>query len=239
MKMLSRGTIALFCVLVVLSIHAELDASAEPSPFDIAPFALPNTPANEVWFEEPRDIVRIEVDFGEAAPDSVGASYRRHYWPQTKIEERAQGDPMPFGWIHQDDLFNGDWQNAAVDVENVRSNMVAITFQPLTAEFPDEQGYDVRFRRSVAVRIDVPQPEDVSRIRVYTASQPASSIVRVRLDAGGKTPASLLKLSGYNAVIGALQTGTGMRLTDEGIRLESAGARTFTFDIDHMHPAHA
>lgn len=206
--------------------------------FDIATFALPNTAGNELWFEEPRDITRIEVDFGEAAPDNVGVSYRRHYWPQTKIEERSQGDPMPFGWIPQDDLFNGAWQAAAVNVEHAGHSAVTITFQPLTTEFPDEQNYNVSFRRTVAVRIDGANLEIIRVIRAYTVSQPVSGSYRVRLDAGGKTPASLLRLTGYNAVIDQIQTGSGTRLTDEGIRLEPADSRTFTFDVQHMRPAH-
>jgi hypothetical protein len=238
MKVSSNRAFFLVLLSPVVLLTAKSATSQNPSPFDVAPFALPNTPVNEVWFEEPRDIVRIEVDFSETAPDGTGVSYRRHYWPGTKVEERAKGDPMPFGWIHQDDLFNGDWQEAAVDVENVRTNTVAITFQPLTAEFPDEQGYDVSFRRSAAVRINVPQPDSIRHIRVYTASRPISSTLRARLDAGGKTPASLLKLSGYNAIISQIQTGAGMRLTSEGIGLESADSRMFTFDVDRMRSAH-
>ena len=39
--------------------------------FDIRPFALPNTPANEVRFEDPRDIKRVVVTFADNAPQDA------------------------------------------------------------------------------------------------------------------------------------------------------------------------
>ena len=213
-------------------------AGEVPSTFDIAPFALPNTPSNELWFEEPRDIVRIEIDFATEAPTDVDVLYRRHYWPQTKIEERAQGDPMPFGWIPQDDLFNGEWQAAKVDLERTSGNAIAIAFQPLTSEFPDEQGYDVTFRRTVAVRVDVPVPQNIQHVRAYTVSQPASSTLQVRLDEGTRTPSSQIRVSGYNATVGAVHAGTGTVRTEDGVQLEDGDGRSFSLDVDHMQPAH-
>ena len=91
MKVFSNRAFILVLLSPVVLLTAKSATSQESSLFDIAPFALPNTPVNEVWFEEPRDIVRIEVDFSETAPDGTGVSYRRHYWPGTKIEELAKG----------------------------------------------------------------------------------------------------------------------------------------------------
>ena len=40
--------------------------------FDIRPFALPNTPANEVWFEQPRDITEVTICLlGQCLPKLV------------------------------------------------------------------------------------------------------------------------------------------------------------------------
>ena len=46
-------------------------------PVDIAPFALPNTEPGQIWFEEPRDIARVMVEFADKAPDDIGLSYLR------------------------------------------------------------------------------------------------------------------------------------------------------------------
>ncbi len=213
-------------------------AADVPAPFDIAPFALPNTPGNELWFEEPRDIVRLEIEFEGKAPASAEVYYRRHYWPETKIEERSLGDPMPFGWIPQDDLFNGEWHPASVHAE-CTSHTLVITFKPLTTEFPDEHAYDVAFRRTVAVRVGVPAPEAIKRIRAYTVSQPRSSALRVRLNAGTKTPSSAIRVSGYNATTGAVEAGPGTTRTDAGVQIQKSEEASFTFLVEHMQPAHA
>ena len=216
----------------------QASAGGAPSFFDIAPFTLPNTPQNELWFEEPRDIVRLEVAFEGSPPETVGVSYHRHYWPQTKIEERAQGDPMPFGWIQQDDMFNGDWQTAAVSTEPMGASALVITFQALTTEFPGEQGYDVHFRRTGAVRIDVADPASICSIRAYTVSPKTTHTLRVQLDAGQKTPASQIRLSGYNATVEAIRAEKGVTLDGDLVRLEDAENRSFTVNVTHMEPAH-
>lgn len=44
---------------------------------------MPNTAPHEVWFEEPRDITRLVVEFNDAVPDKLAVSYRRKVWPET------------------------------------------------------------------------------------------------------------------------------------------------------------
>lgn len=206
--------------------------------FDISPFALPNSAPNELWFEESRDVVRLEIEFSGAASENVGVSYRRHYWPKVKIEEWSKRDPMPFGWIPQDDLFNGEWQDAKVRVERVRNNTATITFQSLSDEFPDQQSYAVTFRRTAGLRIDGPAPEAIKAVRVYTASQPVFTSLTVRLDAGAPTSSSAIRVSGYNATIAAIHAESGVRTTDDVVTLETGNARAFTLDVRHMRPAH-
>ena len=52
--------------------------------FDIAPFALPNTPLGEVRFEEPRDIVGLRVEFEGAPRENVAVFYLRKTWPEVR-----------------------------------------------------------------------------------------------------------------------------------------------------------
>lgn len=206
---------------------------------NIAPYALPNTPANEIRFEDPRDIERIEVEFADKAPGNVGVSYLAKTWPETRIEERSQtGYPISFGWIHRDDWFNGEWREAAIDVAGNGPNKIAITFKPLQTEFPDFENYNVAFRRAVGFRIDVPDPASVKVIRAFTPSKPAETVLRVMLDAGGPTPTKNLRLSGYNAEIGAVDPISGVSVAPDGLLLAGNGLRAFAVPIRHMKLAH-
>ena len=81
--------------------------------FDIRPFALPNTPANEVWFEQPRDITEVTICLLGQVPAEIGLSYRKKHWPQQRFELGSDlDDPGSFGWKPLDDWFNGEWKVA-------------------------------------------------------------------------------------------------------------------------------
>jgi len=193
--------------------------------FNILPFALPATPPNEAWFEEPRDITRLVVAFGGAVPEKISVSYQRKTWPEIRLEEEARKHPAWFGWVRQDDWFNGKWQEAAVDVSKLDARRALITFKGLKSELPetDLEGNDVAFRRTYAVRIDAvgnPQIE-----AVHTASQPARTVLLVQLNAGSRTPTGELKVSGYNA-------GLIINETVEDIR----DCRRLSFS--HLRPSH-
>ena len=54
--------------------------------FDIAPFGLPNGPAGEVKFEEPRDVDVVEVVFAGVAPRRAKLHYMRKFWPGQRVE---------------------------------------------------------------------------------------------------------------------------------------------------------
>ena len=83
--------------------------------FDIRPFALPNTPANEVWFEQPRDITEVTIRLLGQVPAEIGLSYRKKHWPQQRFELGSDlDDPGSFGWQPLDDWFNGEWKSAAI-----------------------------------------------------------------------------------------------------------------------------
>ena len=62
-------TALLACGFLPITIGAR---ETEKQALDIGPFALPGTPANEVRFEEPREIREVTVTFKDAAPHSVG-----------------------------------------------------------------------------------------------------------------------------------------------------------------------
>lgn len=210
-------------------------------PFDIAPFALPNHPSEELRFEEPRNIERVIVAFDGAAPSRVGLSYLRRHWPQNRIERAQDAErrcPAHFGWTGIDDLFNTAWQKASVRTVLSGRGAAEITFHGVRREFADCADYDVAFRRTMGIRVEAPKGPKIRGMRVFTVSPPARTRLRVELDAGGNTRGQRLALSGYNASVSELEGGPGVRVVDAGLGLRPARRRGFEVDVAHMQPAH-
>ncbi len=211
------------------------------SRFDIRAFALPNTPAGEVWFEQVRDITEVVVRVRGVVPGRVGLSYRRHQWPRRRFEEGAGasgtevGDPGAFGWLPMDDWFNGEWQAARIRAAR-QGSTVAFRFLPLSREGHEGIGpdYDVDFRRTLALRIDGIPAEQVESIAVYTRSPAARSQLRVELDAGKRTPGRRIAFETYNAVVAGLHVLQGVRVRENSVLTGGAARRVFAVDLAHM-----
>ncbi len=146
---------------------------------------MPNCAPGEVRFEEPRDIVRVDVSFKTAAPSRLGVSYLQNTWPKVRLDE-MDGDASPshFGWVRQDDWFNCEWREAKVSISRTSKQKVSIAFQGLASEFSELKEYDVAFRRTLGVRLDGAKHEDLKEIKVFTASDPLRTRLSVELDAG-------------------------------------------------------
>ena len=87
----------------------------ESARLDIRPFALPNTPANEVWFEQSRDIQEVAITLRRGTTGKAGLSYRKKHWPQHRFELLAgMENPGIFGWQPMDDWFNAEWRPAKI-----------------------------------------------------------------------------------------------------------------------------
>ncbi|MCX5771646.1 MAG: hypothetical protein NTZ09_15440 [Candidatus Hydrogenedentes bacterium] len=235
----SKGLVAAVGLLAVVCLGAGAPSPAAAEQFDISPFALPNTPPNEIWFEEPRDILTVVAEFEGNVPDNIQVSYQYHEksWPKTRIEEAAKGHPGGFGWVRQPDWFNGSWRRAAVRVEPANGRRAVISFQNLKAEFDDNElgDYDVAFRRTYAVRVEGPGNPRI--VGIYTTSAPMTTDLKVQLDAGSETPATRVKLSGYNSLVGAVnRTDASVEGIEVGFTNERP--RQFSVSVQHMKPAH-
>ena len=209
--------------------------------FDITPFALPNCPPGEFWFEESRDIQEVVVQFRDTVPRQIGVRYLQDKWPNTRHEERHDTEnPAAFGWVETDDWFNGKWRQAKVR-KAVRGKTATLRFRGLLADglegTPKE--YDVEFRRTMALQLTVPDWTLVRRIAVHTTSSPALRLLRVELDAGKRTPGKKLRISGYNARIagpGSLSGVTSIGLDE--MKLGKGKKRSFLLKVEHMVPTH-
>lgn len=245
--------------LVALAVLAALAAPATPAPpaalapaagagpadtgpapgFDIVPFALPDCEPGEVRFEEPRDIREIVVGFRGPPPVRLAVRYLRKTWPQTRLESaRASADPCGFGWTPIDDWFNGEWQEAAVLVRPGGATALAVTFRGLSAEIPDAAAYDVTYRRTVGVRVEVPDPQQIEWVRAYTTSAPTATRLRVELDAGRPTPGRRVGVMGYNAQVGELAAVHAVSAARQAVELQPGQDRVFELGVSHMRPAH-
>ncbi len=209
--------------------------------FDIAPFALPNCPPGEIWFEESRDIQEVVVQFRDTVPRQIGVHYLQDKWPRTCHEERGDMEnPAAFGWVETDDWFNGKWRQAKVRKE-VSARTATLRFKGLGADRIEgtPKGYDVEFRRTMALHLAAPDWSQVRGIAVYTTSAPARHFLRVELDAGKRTRAGKLRLSGYNARIAGLGSLRGAAATGRGeLTLGKGKNRSFVIKIEHLVPAH-
>lgn len=207
--------------------------------FDIAPFALPNCEPGEIRFEEPRDILRVAVTFKGKAPRRVGLSYMRKNWPQFRVEQwNDLENPCGFGWMHMDDWFNTPWKKADVSIKRETKSRVVITFRGTAGEFPERREYDVIFRRTLGVRVDVANHEAIESIAVFTQSPPAATRLHVELDAGRRTPGKAIGFDGYNAQVRTVVPVKGVASKDGALALRKAARRSFELDVAHMCPGH-
>jgi hypothetical protein len=225
--------------VIALAIPPGASRAEPPARFDIAPFALPNCPPGEYRFEEPRDVVGLEVRFRGRPPARFGVQYLRRHWPQVRLETvRDLEDPCGYGWMPIDDWFNGRWQEAAVAVRAGEGNTVIVAFQGLSAELPETANYDVTFRRTLGLRLVVPDPGRIERVRVFTASAPAVTALRVELDAGRVTPSGRVGVTGYNVEVTEIRALRGTRAERGAVALLAAPERAFAVGVSHMRPVH-
>ena len=207
--------------------------------FDIAPFALPNTPPGVVRFEEARDVNHVLLKFKGGMPEVVGLSYLQRTWPKHRAEERdAEKDPFRLGWIAQDDWFNTEWREAKIDVRLQEDGLVRIDFKGLSTEFPDVEDYDVTFRRTQGIRVEVDDPESIENVKVLTNSRPAFSSLRVESEKELAAGTGSIDLSGYNLEVVGVTALQGVRASKQSVEAIGGSPSMFLVDILHMTPAH-
>lgn len=199
--------------------------------FDIAPFALPNAPAGEYWFEETRDIREVVVRFRTPVPRRAALEYWQNRWPATRVEDRAdREDPARFGWTASDDWFNGRWQRARITRE-VRQKTLRVRFRGLRSEkLPDAPAaYDVDFRRTMGIRLGVSDWSAVRKVEIYTCSEPVETALTVELDAGRRTRGRHLQVTGYNACLAG----------DDPLGVPLGKKHRFPLTVRHLRPVHS
>jgi hypothetical protein len=215
---------------------------AENQALNIAPFALPGTPANEVRFEDPREIREVVVALKSAVPDDLSLSYVHKTWRRKRQEllDPTIGS-FQLGWKVVDDWFDVSWDKGAVRVEKAGPRTAVLRFDLLGKEGVSFTAGDVDYRYTLGIRVDGVTPEAIERIEVYTASKPTQTRIRLMLDAGKPVNVKEAKLSGYNCEIVKLEAGRGTKLL-EGDRIGlvegTPAQRDFLVDVRHLVSPH-
>jgi hypothetical protein len=209
--------------------------------FDIAPFVLPNSPLGEYRFEEPRDIDGLALGFRTRVPRGLEVHYLQNKWPLVRVENhRDMENPAAFGWIPVDDQWNGTWRRARF-ITTVIGTTAKLAFRPLRGDgFPDlDAGYDVTFRRTLGLKVIIPDPDELQKVSITTRSPPARTSVRIHLDAGKKTAGRRIRLSTYNARILRVIAEKGVAVKGSTLVLAASGKKWFTVALEHMDPVHS
>lgn len=237
-------------MVVMFALHTPLlSANEEVSVrrLDIAPFALPHCAPGEYRFEEPRDIKELLLRFRRQVPSSLNLYYLRKTWPDVRLEyARERDDPCGFGWMPVDDQFVRasehmpvQWQKAEIEVHPQDTRTLRVTFKGLSAEFPGMTDYDVTFRRTLGIKVEVPDPTQMLTANIFTTSTPTVTRLRVQLDAGGRTPGKRIRLSTYNASLSrTVLEPRGVRASGRAVELLPEAQRTFVLRVTHLIPAH-
>ncbi len=205
--------------------------------FDITPYALPGETPGEFIFEEPRDIRCVRVRYRGKPPAAAGFSYLQQTWPSHRIEQ-IQPERRPFhaGWFPIDDAYNAPWRNAATLCERIDEQTVCLHCAGLSAEFPECADYDVRFRRTLGIRLN--DPERIDRVEIYTTAEVVTRSIRIQLDVDGRTPADQIHVSVWNAAILEIHPISGLHLHDDLLVSSGEGPRVFSVLLRTMAPAH-
>ena len=214
-------------------------------PFDICPFALPNASqkvaanTKEFLFEDPRDINGIEVHFKGAVTSEIQVEYMQKIWPSHRIENIDPfGDPFSLGWFPIDDHYNTPWRTAAIEVVQVDAGTALITFKPLSDEMPDAAGYDVKFRRTLGIKISVGGLSLIDNVRIFTESAAITSKIKVRLDSGSLTDTTIIGFKLYNTQIKKITPESGLAANGAKLVTTQFGKRDFVIELQHMAPSH-
>ena len=220
---------------------AQVLKSEEP-PLDLVPFALPGTRANEVRFEDPREIREVIVTLKSALPTNLGLSYLHKTWRRKRQEllDPTIGS-FQLGWKVVDDWFDVAWDKGAVRAEKTGPRTAVLRFDLLSKEGVSFTAGDVDYRYTLGIRVEGVSPDAIERIEVYTASKPTRTRMRVMLDAGKPVSVKEVKLSGHNCEIVNLEVGRGTKPLERsrvGLLEGSPAHRDFLVDVRHLVSPH-
>lgn len=149
----------------------EAGLPAVGSPVDVAPYGYPLPPEESesgkaigVIWEDPRDITKIVVTYGNDTPAvavlEAKLQYWQSQWPRRRIPRDVESGAGGSGWLDIGDWYNGGWKDADVDV-SVSKEAATYTFRAINAkEFPDLKDFNAKYRTTLKLRLLLAAPDN-------------------------------------------------------------------------------
>jgi len=175
--------LALFCSAPVMLAAA---------PVDVAPFGLPLPESHGIFWEDPREIHEVVVEFAGAAPppQAVKLEYWGSHWPEEHLPKDKDIGSGGSGWMELGNWYRYGWRTADTEA-TAEGNAVHFSFHPVNAsEFPKLKNYPATFRYTLKIRVSAAKSSDsvsdrlpeIKSIRAYTDSVWEERAVRVVWD---------------------------------------------------------
>jgi len=162
-------------------------------------------------WEEMRDVFVIVVCCPDpSALADAKIQYWQRVWPNQRVPKGAIVGAGGSGWMADDDPYNGEWKTADAKVTLQGDNAV-YTFNPINAvEFPDIEGFDASYRRTLKLRImfDGKRPE-IDSIEVYSDSVWKETEIKIEWGDGFADNDWHGRISVYNGELVNIQPITG------------------------------
>jgi hypothetical protein len=217
--------------------------------FDAAPFGLPLPEGNGVMWEDPREIHRVIVHFGAAAPEPgrLRLEYWGSWWPERHLPKDHEPGGGDVGWMELGNWYQHGWRRADAEVKT-ESNRASFTFRPVNlTEYPKLKEYPAPFRYTLKIRV---VSEDtlpsIWSLEALTDSTTESRQVRLAWNRSDRETPELTAFNG--AVEGIERVSPGIykaRLRvaansdpntfDRTLITVRSGADLFTFKVDDLN----
>jgi hypothetical protein len=186
-----------------------------------------------VYWEDPRDITRVEAIFAGTPPDPKTArlEWWQSQWPERRIPRDHLSGAGWSGWLDIGDWYRGGWRDADV-VLTASNNTWSFTFRPVNQkEFPRLTDFPAAYRTTMKLRFlfEGSAPK-FKEFHVFSDSTWKS--VRVAIEWGGTAQSSqtwdghLEAFNGWIETLSPLGPGSGVSLKPDGTWESSVQART-------------
>ena len=178
--------------------------SCAAASFDAAPFGLALPEGNGVFWEDPREIHQVTVQFDGPAPPpaSLRLEYWGSRWPQQHLPKDRQPGGGDVGWMELGNWYNGGWRVADAEAK-ADGSRVTFSFRPVNEkEYPQLKDYAARFRYTLKLRLQsggaLPR---IARQEAFTDSVYQQRVVRLAWDKFPRQP----QVAAFNGEVQSVQ----------------------------------
>ena len=108
-----------------------------------------------IYWEDPRDVCRVVVQFSEPAPkpETARLQWWQSQWPQARIPRDHLSGAGGSGWLDVGDWYRGRWRDADGHL-SADGNSWTYTFAPVNrTEFPGLKDFDAAYRTTMKLRL--------------------------------------------------------------------------------------